>query len=105
MISSPIHEPLFPLKGGHTSGVNVIAFSPTGIFLASGGEDHTLVVWSVKDGTMIQRMLVTSPVLSLAWHPGRRSTLFFGCLDGIVCVINDVSVRTTHSEGFLLCTD
>lgn len=93
MSDTTIYEPFHTLEGGHTSGVNAVAFSPTGMYLASGGDDHSLVVWSLEDGALHQRMLVKSPITALAWHPGRRSTLFYGCEDGVVGVITDVSVR------------
>lgn len=39
---------------GHSDGVMGLAFSPCGKFLATGGEDDTLRLWSIPDGIEIQ---------------------------------------------------
>ena len=39
---------------GHTDGVLSLAFSPCGKFLATGGEDNTVRLWSIPDGIEIQ---------------------------------------------------
>ncbi|MCM2268123.1 MAG: WD40 repeat domain-containing protein [Elusimicrobiales bacterium] len=39
---------------GHSDGVLALAFSPCGKFLATGGEDNTIRLWSVPDGLEIQ---------------------------------------------------
>lgn len=33
---------------GHMKGVNAVAFNPTMKQIASGGEDHTVMVWNFK---------------------------------------------------------
>jgi WD40 repeat protein len=39
---------------GHTDGVLALAFSPCGKFLATGGEDNAIKLWSVPDGIEIR---------------------------------------------------
>lgn len=39
---------------GHSDGVLALAFSPCGRFLATGGEDNSVRLWSVPDGIEIQ---------------------------------------------------
>jgi len=40
---------LYTLEG-HTSGVNSVAFDPSGKYLASGAEDNTIILWSIGSG-------------------------------------------------------
>jgi WD40 repeat protein len=42
----PIHQ--YDLQGGHSSTVNCVRFSPNGQFLASGADDHLVIVWTLK---------------------------------------------------------
>ena len=39
---------LYHIAGAHNSVVNILRFSPNGKFLASGGDDHIIVIWSLK---------------------------------------------------------
>ncbi|MHB0995895.1 MAG: WD40 repeat domain-containing protein [Elusimicrobiales bacterium] len=41
---------------GHSDGVLTLAFSPCGKFLATGGEDNSVRLWSVPDGIEIQNI-------------------------------------------------
>ncbi len=34
----------------HSGSVNAIAFSPEGNFLASGGDDRTVIIWEIATG-------------------------------------------------------
>lgn len=36
------------LKVGHTDGVTALAFSPSGVFFASGGADHRIQLWKTE---------------------------------------------------------
>lgn len=58
---------------GHLQTVRSVAFSPDGSFLASGGDDGQLLVWSALDGGVRQRMFHPASVQALAWSPeGQR---------------------------------
>jgi WD40 repeat protein len=58
---------------GHDGSINALAFSPKTdqMILASGGQDHTVRLWDVKQGTPISNPLTghTDQVRALAFNP------------------------------------
>lgn len=56
-------------QSGHTSEVWRLAFSPDGRFLASGGLDHAVLVWSL-DGQVVAELLGhQEAIMGLSWRP------------------------------------
>ncbi|MCE7924524.1 MAG: hypothetical protein DYG98_15870 [Haliscomenobacteraceae bacterium CHB4] len=39
---------------GHTAGISSVAFSPNGMYILTGGSDHTAKLWEIKTGREIQ---------------------------------------------------
>jgi protein HIRA/HIR1 len=39
---------VYDLQSGHSSTVNCVRFSPSGQYLASGGDDQLVIIWSLK---------------------------------------------------------
>lgn len=87
---------LHTLKG-YDKAINCLAFSPTGEFLATGGEDECLRIWSPHDAKILACISTKSPILCLEWDPIRRKRLFFGCQNGTVAFID--------SFGKVKCTE
>lgn len=55
---------------GHTSDVDVVAWSPGGTRIASGGSDQTVQVWNASDGGQVFTYRGhTADVDALAWSP------------------------------------
>jgi WD40 repeat protein len=75
----------------HQQTVHVVAWSPNGRYLASGGDDSLLLVWGT-DGVVRQHVAFPAAVAALAWSPesGRLVTgtanqvLFLTALTGTV---------------------
>lgn len=42
--------PLAELRDGHRGGINVVAYSPDGAWVATGGEDRIICIWQVEGG-------------------------------------------------------
>jgi WD40 repeat protein len=60
-------------QSGHTSEVWSLAFNPDGRFLASGGLDHTVCVWTTNGRLVAELVGHQEAVTSLAWHPESRA--------------------------------
>lgn len=55
--------------GGHNNSTRAVAFSPFGNLLASGGDDRTVKLWQVSNGTLARTLPVGSRVRSVAFSP------------------------------------
>ncbi len=75
----------------HQQTVRVIAWSPDGRYLASGGDDGQLLVWGT-DGVVRQRVAYPAAVSALAWSPeserlvtgAANQVMFLSALTGTV---------------------
>ncbi|EDR04847.1 uncharacterized protein LACBIDRAFT_330383 [Laccaria bicolor S238N-H82] len=87
---------LHTLAGSHVSGVNVLAFSSCGRYLASGSNDKSIIIWDPISGKSLQRIFVKDEVSSLIWHP-RNCALYFGCQDGTLIVVENFSPKEENT--------
>ncbi|KII90927.1 hypothetical protein PLICRDRAFT_107458, partial [Plicaturopsis crispa FD-325 SS-3] len=72
------YSPECTLRNSHTNGVNCMAFSPSGQFLATGGDDCALAIWDITTQQQIFRVLTEGPVLCLCWESRSPRALFVG---------------------------
>jgi WD40 repeat protein len=59
----------------HTAPVRSIAWSPDGHYLATGGEDNILAIWTVSPGqapTLLTTAKHTHPVLAVSWSTAHQ---------------------------------
>ncbi|KAJ0984504.1 hypothetical protein J5N97_002860 [Dioscorea zingiberensis] len=92
---------------GHREPVLHIEFSPDGEYLASGAEDGSLLIWKVKDGTIVKSFYrnntvdtvdtVDTMVENISWNRGGNK-LAAGYGDGVLLVIGS-------SKPILQCKD
>uniref|UniRef100_A0A3Q2XK51 HECT-type E3 ubiquitin transferase n=1 Tax=Hippocampus comes TaxID=109280 RepID=A0A3Q2XK51_HIPCM len=60
---------VFQLKG-HITPVRMVAFSPDGLALASGGVGGLMNIWSLRDGSVVQTVVAGSGAIqNIVWIP------------------------------------
>jgi WD40 repeat protein len=69
---------------GHSDTINCLAFSPDARYLASGADDHNIIIWNVTNGAVMYRLVFNSPVHCLLWHPLRTEVIICGLEDGTI---------------------
>jgi len=71
----------------HKGPVYSLAFSPDGKYLASGAFDNCLMLWSVKDGTLLRTFRGKGGIYEVAWNTaGNKLSACYA--DGTVCVLD-----------------
>ncbi|KXS18604.1 WD40 repeat-like protein [Gonapodya prolifera JEL478] len=79
-------QPSFELSG-HTDSVIAAAFSNDGKYVATGGMDGLVKVWSTSDGKLVQNLQGPSEVTWNQWHP-RGPVILAGTSDGSLWMWN-----------------
>ncbi|KXT04318.1 hypothetical protein AC578_7978 [Pseudocercospora eumusae] len=74
---------------GHEGRVRTVAVSPTGIYIASGGDDGTVRIWSSEDHRQVLRVKLSSsdPINVVAWRPGQSSCILAACCGDTIYLI------------------
>lgn len=59
----------------HTTAVRAVAWSPDGQYLATGGDDGTLAIWTFTQGqraSLLTTVKQTNPVLAISWSVNQQ---------------------------------
>ncbi|OJT11239.1 hypothetical protein TRAPUB_12239 [Trametes pubescens] len=67
----------------HRDSVNALAFSPDGVFLATGGDDGLLFILDPATGHIDHKLQIGIPITTFHWHEQRMYELFVGVGDEI----------------------
>ena len=94
---------------GHAGNINSVSFSPNGAYLASGGEDQTIVLWHLASGKELRRLSGhEQEVKSVAFHSNGEQ-LVSGSRDGKILVwdvkTGDVLNRLKGHSAFVNSVD
>jgi WD40 repeat protein len=100
-MTTPRSVPITPALtfGSHQQTVRVVAWSPNGQYLASGGDDGQILVWGT-DGAVQQRMAHPAAVTTLAWSP-ESERLVTGAANQVTfltALTGTVLARSTHDH-------
>ena len=72
----------------HKSCVRSISVSPCGRYLASGDEQHNLVIWDIKSARILRKYKMDNPVIDcLEWSPSKENCLLAATNEDHVVVI------------------
>ena len=75
------YEVVHTFVGEHHDAITCLAFSPTGEYLASGGGDSKIIIWSCTTGSMRQCFIAEGPITALLW-PVHATKMFAGTANG-----------------------
>ncbi|XP_053999095.1 nucleoporin Nup37 [Hylaeus anthracinus] len=80
MTNDTVHE-----MKGHKDYINSICYETEGEILASVSDDHTCKLWAVKeDDECISTFYLTSPGMSIRFHPEKSGKLLIGEKNGLI---------------------
>lgn len=74
----------YQLRSAHDGAITCVAFSCSGDYVASGGLDRKLQIFSLADGRLQYSLITPSPIKSLIWLPGTEEMLVCACNKGIL---------------------
>jgi hypothetical protein len=72
------------LSSARNDSITCVAFSIKGDYIAFGGLERTLQIFSLADGELHYSIITPSPIKSLIWLPGAEQTLVCACHSGIL---------------------
>ena len=68
----------------HGDTITCVAFSILGDYIAIGGLNQRLHIFSLADGKLHYSIISPSPIKSLIWLPGAEQVLVCACHSGIL---------------------
>lgn len=72
----------------HTKSVRALSISPNGLYLASGDEDHNLVIWHTRTSKIMRHYTLPNKVVdSIQWNPDSTLCLLIAANEENVVVI------------------
>lgn len=86
----------YQLTSAHDCAITCVAFSGKGDYIASGGLDRKLQIFSLADGRLHYSVITPSPIQSLIWLPGSEKMLVCACNSGILINVTIFAGVSSH---------
>jgi len=84
----------------HTTCVRSISVSPCGRYLASGDEDHNLVVWQIDTRRILRKYKLPNPIIdSVEWCPSTTNCILAVANEELVYIIQPSLYSKPLSES------
>lgn len=83
---------------GHTGSVHAVAVSPNGRLMASGGEDHSIILWDLGSGKKLKSMTGHTGFIYTVCFNSESTVLVSGGADGTVRAW-DVKMGTPYEHN------
>lgn len=95
---------------GHKSYINAVAWDYSGDYLASASDDHTVILWRIKDNFAKQTtFFFKSSVMACRWHPDESDKLLVAEKKGTIHLYNvpeeEVLLSVEAPRNPLMCAD
>uniref|UniRef100_A0A336LSZ6 CSON003920 protein n=1 Tax=Culicoides sonorensis TaxID=179676 RepID=A0A336LSZ6_CULSO len=95
---------------GHKSYINSVAWDYSNEFLASGSDDHTLMIWNIQDNCKCAATFYfQSSVVTCKWHPDESEKLMVAEKNGTIHLYNitagEVLLSVETILNPLMCAD
>lgn len=95
-LASAANTPALTSQGGHTSGINCLAFNPSNEnFLATGSSDKTIVLWDIRQLSVPLHAMANAhsgAIDSITWSPHFETVLASGSTDRRVMIWDTAQV-------------
>lgn len=72
--------------------MNSLSFSNDGTYLASGGDDHMVIIWNTLKGQLLYRLIFENAVDCVFWHPVHPETIIVGLVSGFLLQLHGFSL-------------
>nr|VWO94461.1 G protein beta subunit Gib2 [Ganoderma boninense] len=92
---------LHTLTKGHSDTINSLAFSRDGVHLASGGDDHLVIIWNAQKPQLLYRLVFESTVDCVIWHPVHPETVIVGLETGYLFQLHDFSLPSVITSDMI----
>ncbi|KAH7905143.1 WD40-repeat-containing domain protein [Hygrophoropsis aurantiaca] len=76
------------LRGEHNRTITCLAFSPNGLYIASGALDGKLSIWCTTTGKLVHVVAGAVCILALSWNSLSGNDILCGLADGLVVSLN-----------------
>ncbi|KAJ7429073.1 WD40-repeat-containing domain protein [Mycena galericulata] len=90
----------------HTDSINAIAFSLDGEYMASGGDDKCVVIFTTRSWKVLKTYGMDTAIRAIAWHPTIPARyLSLGTEDGVVTTVELKTDKSSelYVDGSLHC--